>query len=398
MFQLGKLARYQTPLLDRPARRRAGPQQARHQPAPASTTAPAVRSPPSAAPPTSARRALANSQDEIAALNQASTKAYPAADHGRQVPGGARRSDERGGGGLVRPLRPPRAARRGRPAGTAAGQEAQRDPTFTALHGNQTVPCRWANGSPPAPIRPAATPATPGSRDSSTTPTSRPLAEPLRRARPSLGITLVSAPGANNACGYQTGPDVPEKQGDSGNTNLTNNPRDFAECAGDPRRPPARHQLRPQPLGPVRAARPLRRLGLPAEHRRQQRRSDHLRPEQRPSTRHSSSAAPAPAQPGQQTSGRPRRSHRRPPLSSRRRSRTSSTSTRTGSPKTPRSSSSSCSSSSRTWCRRCRTSPRGSPGARARQLDPEQQRQPPAPRPPTSSTSSSASDDDHPYI
>jgi hypothetical protein len=47
-----------------------------------------------------------------------------------------------------------------------------------------------------------------------------------------LGITLVSAPGTNNACGYQTGPQVPDLQGSGGNTNLTSDPKNFAECAG----------------------------------------------------------------------------------------------------------------------------------------------------------------------
>ena len=47
-----------------------------------------------------------------------------------------------------------------------------------------------------------------------------------------LGITLVSAPGANNACGYQTGPDVPDLQGSSGNLNTPRDPKNFAECAG----------------------------------------------------------------------------------------------------------------------------------------------------------------------
>jgi len=42
-----------------------------------------------------------------------------------------------------------------------------------------------------------------------------------------LGITLVSAPGANNPCGYQTGPTVPAKGGGE-----TTDPKNFAECAG----------------------------------------------------------------------------------------------------------------------------------------------------------------------
>ena len=42
----------------------------------------------------------------------------------------------------------------------------------------------------------------------------------------------MSAPGTNNACGYQTGPQVPDIQGAGGNTGLTSDPKNFAECAG----------------------------------------------------------------------------------------------------------------------------------------------------------------------
>jgi hypothetical protein len=42
-----------------------------------------------------------------------------------------------------------------------------------------------------------------------------------------LGITLVSAPGGNAPCGYQTGPTVPAAGGGT-----TTNPKNFAECAG----------------------------------------------------------------------------------------------------------------------------------------------------------------------
>jgi hypothetical protein len=47
-----------------------------------------------------------------------------------------------------------------------------------------------------------------------------------------LGITLVSAPGGNNACGYQTGPEVPVTQGSGGSLATTRDPKNFAECAG----------------------------------------------------------------------------------------------------------------------------------------------------------------------
>ena len=46
-----------------------------------------------------------------------------------------------------------------------------------------------------------------------------------------LALTLVSAPGGNDACGYQTGPEVPAK-GFNTTGETTTDPKDFAECAG----------------------------------------------------------------------------------------------------------------------------------------------------------------------
>ncbi len=46
-----------------------------------------------------------------------------------------------------------------------------------------------------------------------------------------LALSLVSAPGANDACGFQAGPDVPAK-GFNTTGETTTDPKDFAECAG----------------------------------------------------------------------------------------------------------------------------------------------------------------------
>ncbi len=46
-----------------------------------------------------------------------------------------------------------------------------------------------------------------------------------------LALTLVSAPGGNDACGYQAGPELPAK-GFNTTGETTTDPKDFAECAG----------------------------------------------------------------------------------------------------------------------------------------------------------------------
>ena len=61
--------------------------------------------------------ALANAKDEIAALDQTSTKAYPAGERGREVPREHRQPEQRGRGGLLCPVRPAPAAGGGRQAG-----------------------------------------------------------------------------------------------------------------------------------------------------------------------------------------------------------------------------------------------------------------------------------------
>ena len=101
------------------------------------------------------------------------------------------------------------------------------------LHGDQTAQCKWANGQQPGPNPSGGNPGYTGMEGllnyAYVQTNSLNLFDEIGHA---LGITLVSAPGANNACGYQTGPQVPDLQGSGGNTNLTNDPKNFAECAG----------------------------------------------------------------------------------------------------------------------------------------------------------------------
>jgi ABC-type transporter Mla subunit MlaD len=174
------------------------------------------------------KTALANSQDEIAALTRASTKAYPAADQVAQ---------------FLESISNPRNAveedacarydLRDQP-GEADKRVQELDQKLnTTLHGSQNVTCKWSTGgnvgSDPNGGNPGYTGMEGLLNYAYVQANSLNLFDDLGHA---LGITLVSAPGANNACGYQTGPKVPDLQGNSGNTNLTTDPKDFAECAG----------------------------------------------------------------------------------------------------------------------------------------------------------------------
>jgi ABC-type transporter Mla subunit MlaD len=174
------------------------------------------------------KTALANSLDEIASLNQASTKAYPAADQVAQFlesisdPKNAVEEDACARYDLRE--QPGQADQRVQQLNTKLG---------TNLHGDQTATCKWANGAQPGPNASGGNPGYTGMEGllnyAYVQTNSLNLFDELGHA---LGITLVSAPGGNNACGYQTGPSVPATQGSSGNLNTTRDPRNFAECAG----------------------------------------------------------------------------------------------------------------------------------------------------------------------
>ncbi|HET9119262.1 MAG TPA: hypothetical protein VFN72_01895 [Solirubrobacterales bacterium] len=172
--------------------------------------------------------ALANSQDEIAALDQSSTKAYPAANEVAKFlesidnPANAVEEDSCARYDL-----------REQPGEADRRVQALDQKLGVTLHGDQTAQCKWANGQQPGADPNGGNPGYTGMEGllnyAYVQTNSLNLFDELGHA---LGITLVSAPGANNACGYQTGPQVPDLQGSGGNTNLTSDPKNFAECAG----------------------------------------------------------------------------------------------------------------------------------------------------------------------
>jgi ABC-type transporter Mla subunit MlaD len=172
--------------------------------------------------------ALANAKDEIAALNQTSTKAYPAANEVAKFlesidnPSNAVEEDSCARFDL-----------RQQPGEADRRVQALDEKMGVTLHGDQTAQCKWANGQQPGPNASGGNPGYTGMEGllnyAYVQTNSLNLFDELGHA---LGITLVSAPGANNACGYQTGPDVPVTQGSSGSLATTRDPKNFAECAG----------------------------------------------------------------------------------------------------------------------------------------------------------------------
>ena len=172
--------------------------------------------------------ALANANDEIAALDQTSTKAYPAADQVARflesIDNPANAVEEDSCARFDLRQQPGEADRRVQALDQKMG---------VTLQGDQTAQCKWANGQQPGPDPNGGNPGYTGMEGllnyGYVQANSLNLFDELGHA---LGITLVSAPGANNACGYQTGPEVPATQGSSGNLNTTRDPKNFAECAG----------------------------------------------------------------------------------------------------------------------------------------------------------------------
>jgi ABC-type transporter Mla subunit MlaD len=236
MFQLGNLAEQQTPLMtDLHAAAPGLNKLASNLPAFNRGTEQSLTSLGGAAQ--VGKTALANSKEEIAALDQSSTKAYPAADQVAQFLESI--SDPKN---AVEEDACARYDLRQQP-GEADRRVQQLDQKLgTTLHGNQTVTCKWGSGpsgSNPTGGNPGYTGMEGLLNYAYVQTNSLNLFDELGHA---LGITLVSAPGANNACGYQTGlirksdgsvePGVPDLQGTGGNTNLTTDPRNFAECAG----------------------------------------------------------------------------------------------------------------------------------------------------------------------
>ncbi len=172
--------------------------------------------------------ALANANDEIAALDQSSTKAYPAANEVAKFLESIDNPDN-----AVEEDSCARFDLRQQPGEADRRVQALDKKMGVTLHGDQTAQCKWANGQQPGPNPNGGNPGYSGMEGllnyAYVQTNSLNLFDELGHA---LGITLVSAPGTNNACGYQTGPQVPDLQGSSGNTNLTSDPKNFAECAG----------------------------------------------------------------------------------------------------------------------------------------------------------------------
>jgi ABC-type transporter Mla subunit MlaD len=222
MFQLGKLAEQQTPLLtDLHAAAPGLNKLATNLPAFNNGTEQSLTSLGGAAH--IGKTALGNSKEEIAALDQASTKAYPAADQVAQFLESI--SDPKN---AVEEDACARYDLRDQ-AGEADRRVQQLDQKLgTNLHGDQTAPCKWANGTPAGSNPSGGNPGYSGMEGllnyAYVQTNSLNLFDQLGHA---LGITLVSAPGANTPCGYQTGPTVPAEGGGQ-----TTDPKHFAECAG----------------------------------------------------------------------------------------------------------------------------------------------------------------------
>ncbi|MFL5908486.1 MAG: MlaD family protein [Solirubrobacterales bacterium] len=234
MFQLGKLADNQTPLLtdlhaaapglNRLATNLPPFQNGTQQSLTALGGAAAV-----------GKVALANSLDEISALNQTSTKAFPAADQVatflESISDPKQAVEEDACARYDLREQPGEADRRVQLLDQKLGVN---------LHGDQTANCRWANGAQPGPDPNGGNPGVTGMEGllnyAYIQANSLNLFDQLGH---SLSLTLVSAPGGNPACGYQPG--VVPQHGNSievaardfnvtGAT--TNDPKDYNECAG----------------------------------------------------------------------------------------------------------------------------------------------------------------------
>jgi ABC-type transporter Mla subunit MlaD len=179
--------------------------------------------------------AVANSNEEIAALNQASTKAFPAAD---QVATFLESIDDPNN--AVEEDACARYDLREQPGEADRRVQRLNQKLGTTLHGDQTVECSWSDGTPAGPDASGGNPGFTGMEGllnyAYIQTTSLNLFDQLGHA---LGITLVSAPGGNDACGYQPGV-VPQNgaaievaaKGFNETKETTTDPRDYAECAG----------------------------------------------------------------------------------------------------------------------------------------------------------------------
>lgn len=167
--------------------------------------------------------ALANSKEEIAALNQASTKAFPAAD---QVASFLQSIDDPSN--AVEEDACARWDLREQPGEADRRVQLLDRKLGTTLHGDQTVTCKWGSGpagSNPSGGNPGYTGMEGLLNYAYIQTNSLNLFDQLGHA---LGITLVEFPGnPATQCGYQTGPTVSAEGGGS-----TTDPKNFSECAG----------------------------------------------------------------------------------------------------------------------------------------------------------------------
>lgn len=162
--------------------------------------------------------ALAKSKEEISALNRASISAYPAADEVAK---------------FLESIDDPKQAveedcdarydLREQPGEADRRVEALNQKLGVTLQGDQSV-CGAGSGTG----NPGYTGMEGLLNYAYTQTLSLNLFDQLGHA---LGITLVSAPGGNDACGHQAGPEVPAK-GFNATGETTTDPRNFAECAG----------------------------------------------------------------------------------------------------------------------------------------------------------------------
>jgi ABC-type transporter Mla subunit MlaD len=179
--------------------------------------------------------AVVNAKEEIAALNQTSTKAYPAAD---QVATFLESIDDPSN--AVEEDACARHDLREQPGEADRRVQLLNQKLGTSLSGDQTAECSWSDGTPAGPNPSGGNPGFTGMEGllnyAYIQTNSLNLFDQLGHA---LGITLVSAPGANAACGYQPGV-VPQHgaaievaaKGFNETEETTTDPRDYAECAG----------------------------------------------------------------------------------------------------------------------------------------------------------------------
>jgi ABC-type transporter Mla subunit MlaD len=213
MDQLGKLATYQTPLLtDLHAAAPGLNKLAINLPSFNNGTRQSLQSLGGAAQ--VGKVALANSKEEIAALNQTSTKAYPAADQVAKFLESI--SDPKN---AVEEDCDARHDLRDQPGEADRRVQLLDQKLGVGLHGSQSV-CGAGSGN--------GNPGYSGMEGllnyAYTQANSLNLFDQLGHG---LTLTLVAAPGADPTCQFQTGPEVPAEGGGT-----TTDPQHFAECAG----------------------------------------------------------------------------------------------------------------------------------------------------------------------